>query len=198
MGGRDGQLPKAPKRPNASRPTPPVTRIVIDDTDRKILDLLQRDARLTNAAIAAEVGLTAPSVFERIRKLEGRGVICGYTARVDPVALGRPLTAFIRLTAAYDEKHDAGVREIARDPDVLEVYNVAGEDCFLIKTRVSNPHELQELINRIRGQITVLRSTTMIVMDAVKEGGPLNVHAPAEAAGKSRKAARGRQRKNGR
>ena len=166
---------------------------MIDDTDRKILELLQHDARLTNAAIAAEVGLTAPSVFERIRKLEGRGAICGYTARVNAVALGRPLTAFIRLTAAYDEKHDPGIREIARDPDVQEVYSVAGEDCFLIKTRVSNPHDLQELIYRIRGQITVLRSTTMIVMDAVKEGGPLNVYGPAENSGQSRMPARRRK-----
>ncbi len=152
---------------------------MLDDTDRKILDLLQRDARMTNAAIAAEVGLTAPSVFERVRKLEQHGVITGYTAQVDPAALGRTLTAFIRLTAAYDERHDSGVREIARDPDVLEVYSVAGEDCFLVKTRVSDPHELQELINRIRQQITVLRSTTMIVMDAVKEGGLLNVYGSA-------------------
>jgi Lrp/AsnC family leucine-responsive transcriptional regulator len=148
---------------------------MIDDTDRKILDLLQRDSRLTNAAIGAEVGLTAPSVFERIRKLEQRGVITGYTARVDAAALGRPLTAFIRLTAVYDEKHDPGMRTLALDPDVLELYNVAGEDCFLIKTRVSAPHDLQSLLNRIRSHITVSRSTTMIVMEAVKEAGPLNV-----------------------
>lgn len=147
----------------------------LDDTDRKILDLLQRDARMTNAAVAAEVGLTAPSVFERIRKLEQRGVIRGYAAQVDPAALGKTLTAFIRITAAYDEKHDPGMREISRDPDVLEVYNVAGEDCFLIKTKVADPAELQALINRVRTQITVLRSVTMIVMQALKEGGPLNV-----------------------
>jgi Lrp/AsnC family leucine-responsive transcriptional regulator len=154
---------------------------MLDDTDRKILDLLQRDARMTNAAIAAEVGLTAPSVFERVRKLEQHGVITGYTAQVDAAALGRPLTAFIRLTAAFDEKHDPGVRVIACDPDVLEVYSVAGEDCFLIKTRVSDPHELQKLINRVRQHITVLRSTTMIVLEAVKENGPVNVCDPAEA-----------------
>jgi len=67
----------------------------LDDIDRKILGLLQRDARMTNAAIAAEVGLTAPSVFERIRKLEQRGVIRGYTVTLDPAALGKVLTAFI-------------------------------------------------------------------------------------------------------
>ena len=61
----------------------------LDDIDRQILDLLQRDARMTNAAIAAEVGLTAPSVFERVRKLEQRGVIRGYTINIDPAALAR-------------------------------------------------------------------------------------------------------------
>ena len=167
---------------------------MLDDTDRKILDLLQRDARMTNGAIAAEVGLTAPSVFERIRKLEQHGVIRGYTARIDPGALGRPLTAFIRLTAAYDEKHDPGVKEIALDPDVLEVYSVAGEDCFLIKTRVSNPDDLQALINRVRGKVTVLRSTTMIVLTSVKEAGPLNVLEPG-ADGRGPQAARTRRKK---
>ena len=98
----------------------------LDDTDRKILALLQRDAQMTNAAIAAEVNLTAPSVFERIRKLEQRGVIQGYTVQVDPAALGRPLTAFIRLTVAYDEKHDPGMQAICRSADVLECYSVAG------------------------------------------------------------------------
>lgn len=141
----------------------------LDDIDRKILDLLRQDARLTNARIGEEVGLSAPSVFERIRKLEKRGVIRGYTVRVNEAALGRTLTAFIRITASYDEKHDAGIRAVSRDPDVLECYSVAGEDCFLIKTKVCDPSELQTLINRIRTHITVLRSVTMIVMDTVKE-----------------------------
>lgn len=152
-----------------------------DDIDRKILDLLQRDARMTNAAIAAEVGLTAPSVFERIRKLEQRGVIRGYTINVDPATLGRPLTAFIRLTVAYDEKHAAGVRVLSNDPDVLECYSVAGEDCFIVKTKVEDPAALEALINRIRSQMTVLRSVTMIALSALKEGAPINVFDSAPA-----------------
>jgi Lrp/AsnC family leucine-responsive transcriptional regulator len=163
----------------------------LDDTDRKILDLLQRDARMTNAAIAAEVGLTAPSVFERIRKLEQRGVIRGYTILVDPAALDRNLTAFIRLTVAYDEKHDRGIEAISREPDVLECYSVAGEDCFIIKTKVGSPGALEALNHRIRSQVTVLRSVTMIALSALKEGAPINVFdsAPAPQAksdGKSR------------
>jgi Lrp/AsnC family leucine-responsive transcriptional regulator len=153
----------------------------LDDTDRKILDLLQKDARMTNAAIGAEVGMTAPSVFERIRKLEQRGVIQRYSAVVNPTALGKTITAFIRLSVAWDERHDPGVAEISRDPDVLELYNVAGEDCFILKTRVGSPEELESLLQRIRSKITVQRSVTMIAMSSIKENAPLKCEAPADS-----------------
>jgi len=152
----------------------------LDDIDRQILDLLQREARMTNAAIAAEVGLTAPSVFERIRKLEQRGVIRGYTINIDPAALGKTMTAFIRVTAAFDEKYDAGIAAISQDADVLECYGVAGEDCLIVKTVVSDPGELNELLNRIRGQVSVQHSVTMIALRALKENAPLNMLPRAE------------------
>lgn len=149
----------------------------LDDTDRKILELLQQDAHLTNAAIGEAVGLSAPSVFERIRKLEQRGVIRGYKAQVDATAVGRPLTAFIRLTLAYDDKHDKGFQAISADPDVLEAYELAGEDCLIVKTRLANTDELHTLLHRIRAHVTVLRSVTMIGLHALKEDGALNVAA---------------------
>jgi Lrp/AsnC family leucine-responsive transcriptional regulator len=147
----------------------------LDDIDRQILDLLQRDARMTNAALAAEVGLTAPSVFERIRKLEQRGVIRGYTITIDPAALGKTMTAFIRVTAAFDGKYNAGIAAISQDADVLECYGVAGEDCLIIKTVVSDPSELNALLHRIRGHVSVQHSVTMIALRALKESAPLNV-----------------------
>ncbi len=168
--------------------------LTLDDIDRKIVDLLQADARQTNAEIAAQVGLTAPSVFERIRKLEQRGAIRGFTVRVDPAALGKPLTAFIRLTVAYDEKHAAGMAALRDDPDILECYSVAGEDCFILKTRVDGPGALEALINRIRSRMTVLRSVTMIALSAVKEDGPL---AASAAAPSPPVAARADRRPNG-
>jgi Lrp/AsnC family leucine-responsive transcriptional regulator len=152
-----------------------MTTVQLDDIDRQILDLLQRDARMTNAAIATEVGLTAPSVFERVRKLEQRGVIQGYTITIDPAALGKPMTAFIRLTAAYDDRYNAGIKAIGEDPDVLECYNVAGEDCLVLKTRCGSPSDLEDLLGRIRSRITVQRSVTMIALRALKENAPLNV-----------------------
>jgi Lrp/AsnC family leucine-responsive transcriptional regulator len=146
----------------------------MDATDLKILDLLQQDARMTNAEIAKRVSLTASSVYERVRKLQDEGVIQRYTIQVDPAALGKPLTAFIRLTVAYDERQAAGVAALRDDPDVLECYSVAGEDCYILKTRVNSPSELEALIYRIRGRLTVLRSVTMIALSAIKEGGALS------------------------
>jgi len=155
--------------------------IELDDTDRKLLTLLQRDAQMTKNALAAEVNLTPPSVFERIRKLEQRGVIQGYVAQVSATALGKHLTAFIRLSVAYDDKHAAGVQALKHDPDILECYSVAGEDCFILKTQVSDPTELEALIMRIRTKMTVLRSVTMIALSALKENAPLNVCAESDS-----------------
>jgi len=148
---------------------------VLDEIDRKILALLQRDARMTNAAVGAEVNLSAPSAFERIRKLEERGVITGYTARIDPTALGKGLTAFIRITLADNEDYASGEEAMRTDPDVLECYHVAGEDCFLLKTTVRDPSELDALLRRIRAQTTVQRSVTMIALSTLKESSPIDV-----------------------
>ena len=153
----------------------------MDATDLSILSLLQQDARMTNAEIAAQVGLTPSSVYERVRKLQEQGVIRRYTIQVDPAALGKPLTAFIRLTVAYDERQADGVAAIRDDPDVLECYSVAGEDCYIIKTRVAGPGELEALIRRLRSRLTVARSVTMIALSAIKEDGVLSTSEPAPA-----------------
>jgi Lrp/AsnC family leucine-responsive transcriptional regulator len=166
---------------------------MLDEIDVQILELLQANARQTNAEIAEQVGLTAPSVFERIRKLEQKGVIRGFTVHVDPAALGKTLTAFIRLTVAYDEKHAAGKAALRADPDILECYSVAGEDCFILKTRVDSAEALEALINRIRSRITVLRSVTMIALSAVKEDGPLTAHRAEQGAARAGKVGNGRE-----
>jgi len=165
---------------------------VLDDVDHRILDLLQAEARMTNAALAAQVGLSAPAVFERIRKLEKRGVIRKYSIQVDPAAVGRPLTAFIRVTAAFDERYDSGLQAISQDPEVLECYHVAGEDCLILKTQCGGPSDLQGLLGRIRERITVQRSVTMIALSAVKEHGALRL-APREADAEKAKPVRGRR-----
>lgn len=147
---------------------------MIDGIDRQIIESLQQDGRLSNAALAERVGLTTSTVYERVRKLERKGIIKGYVAVVDAEALGKPITAFIRLTVSgltesyVDSK--SKVMEIAlAEPDVLECHGVAGEDCYVLKVRVASPQELERLIERIRTQASISRSTTSIVLSTLKE-----------------------------
>lgn len=148
---------------------------MIDETDAQILMLLQENGRLANAAIAEQVGLTTSTVFDRIKRLEKRGVIQRYVAVVDPVALGKPITAFVRLVVGADDQGDyltskRRFAEVCRaEPDVLECHTVAGEDCYILKVRVAHTGELEALIERLRSQALVTRTTTNIVLSTFKE-----------------------------
>jgi Lrp/AsnC family leucine-responsive transcriptional regulator len=141
---------------------------MLDELDRRILDLLQHDARITNAAIAEQVGLSAPSVYERIKKLEARGVIKGYTAIVAAEALGLPITAFIRVTVTASPD-DVSERRLIELPEVLECHHVAGEDCYILKVKVANPQHLERLLARVRSSLGVARTVSMIVLSTAKE-----------------------------
>ena len=148
-----------------------------DEVDRKILELLQTDARTPLAAIGKAVGLSGPAISERVHKLEESGVILGYTTLLDPEKLGLPLTAFIRVMVdtgrdAADDA-DASMRALAADPDVLEIHHVAGEDCFILKVRAANPRGIETLLARLRGHIRSARTITMIVLSTIKEDGRL-------------------------
>lgn len=148
---------------------------MIDEIDRKIIQLLQEDGRLSNAALAEVVGLTASTVYERVKKLERKGVIQKYVAVIDPVTVGKPITAFIRLTVSAEHGNDYLVAKEAmialcqRETAVLECHGVAGEDCYVLKVRVHDPKELEALLDQIRCQIPVSRSVTSIVMSTYKE-----------------------------
>ncbi len=147
---------------------------MIDVIDRQIVALLQEDARLSNAAIAEQVGLTSSSVYDRVKKLERKGVIKGYVAVVDPESLNKSITAFIRLSvgsgsSGYLESKQSVTSACQAEPDVLECHGVAGEDCYILKVRTANPNELEKLIERIRCSAHVTRSVTSIVLSTYKE-----------------------------
>jgi Lrp/AsnC family transcriptional regulator, leucine-responsive regulatory protein len=148
---------------------------MIDETDAQILDLLQTDGRLTNAAIAEKVGLTTSTVYERVKKLEKKGIIQRYVAIVDPQKLGKPITAFIRLVigTALGEDYAACkqdfVAKCLAEPDILECHSVAGEECYLLKVRVADTANLEKLLERLRSYTLVAKSTSSIVMSTFKE-----------------------------
>ena len=147
---------------------------MIDQIDRQIVSLLQTDARLSNTALAEKVGLTTSTVHERVKKLEKKGIIKGYVAVVDAEALGKPIMAFIRLTVGsastdYLESKNSVVSICQAEPDVLECHAVAGEDCYILKVRAPSPGDLEKLIERIRCNAQVSRTTTSIVLSTPKE-----------------------------
>ena len=141
-----------------------------DLTDRKLLALLQDNAKLTQAELAKEVGLTAPSVNERIRKLERGGYIRGYVTLLDERKLGHDVTAFIEVFIEHP-KHEAGFLEAVRDLDeVLEVHHITGEFSLLLKVRVEDMQAFRRLtiekLNTVRG---VRQTRTLIVLATSKE-----------------------------
>ncbi len=148
---------------------------MIDDTDARILDLLQQDGRLSNAAIAEKVGLTTSTVFERIKKLEKKEIIQRYVAVVDPQKLGKPITAFVRLVIGTAPGEDYAackqdfVAKCQAEPDILECHSVAGEECYLLKVRVASTGDLEKLLERLRTYTLVAKSTSSIVMSTFKE-----------------------------
>jgi Lrp/AsnC family leucine-responsive transcriptional regulator len=156
---------------------------MIDGIDAKILNILQINARTSNAEIARQVDLAPSGVFERIRKLEERGVIRGYTARISPKSIGLPLLAFIFVRAEEKPGAEKTAKRVAEIPEVLEVHHVAGEDCFLAKVRATDTEALGRLLRERLGSIETVTSTrTTIVLNSVKETPSLPIESPAPAA----------------
>ncbi len=140
----------------------------IDSTDAKILEALQRDGRASHSAIADEVGLSQPSVHERIKKLEQRGVIKGYTAILDPEVLDLGVLAFISARFNRYETEDVA-SALMEVPNVLEVHHVAGEDCLLIKVRCRAPADLEHILGRIWRSGAISGTKTTIAFSSYKE-----------------------------
>ena len=120
----------------------------LDQTDERILAALIADARISVAELARSIGLSAPSVSERIKRLEEAGVIQGYTVKVDPAALGLPLAAWLRIRPIPGQLKK--VAEILKGlPEIVECDRVTGEDCFIARAHVRSVQALEGLIDRV-------------------------------------------------
>ena len=151
----------------------------LDETDRQIVAFLQTDARMANAEIARRLGMAPSAIFDRIRKLEERGIIDGYEARVNAKAVGLGLTAFIFVRGEDGVGDPKTGLLLARIPEVQEVHHVAGEDCYLVKVRVADTDSLGTLLRERIGAVKAVRSTrTTIVLGTLKETYRLPVAGP--------------------
>ena len=141
----------------------------LDDIDRQILALMQENCRLPLAKIGEHVGLSAPSVMERVKKLEDSGIITGYRAILNARLLGNDITAFIGVSTGHPHAIEQFEREIAAFEDVLECHHVTGTHTLMLKAKTRNTSSLEELISRIRSIDGVVRTETMVVLSTHTE-----------------------------
>jgi Lrp/AsnC family transcriptional regulator, leucine-responsive regulatory protein len=142
----------------------------LDEVDVRLLDLLQESARLSTAELARRVGMSAPGVAERLRRLESSGVICGYTARVDPTQVGYALGAFVRLTPSGPMGTRAKLDEALIRREIVEAHHVVGDDCWILKVLVRDTGHLEELLLTLSA---IGPTTTSIILSSPVEARPL-------------------------
>ncbi|GGH52369.1 AsnC family transcriptional regulator [Comamonas phosphati] len=144
----------------------------LDRTDRRILDILQREGRIAITELAERVGLSASPCSERIKRMERDGVITGYHARVSPEALGKTLLVFveIKLSSKSEEVFDKVRKELLHVPDVLECHLVSGGFDYLVKARLGGMREYRRLLGDILKKLPVpAESHSYVVMEEVKD-----------------------------
>jgi Lrp/AsnC family transcriptional regulator, leucine-responsive regulatory protein len=163
--------------------------MTFDPIDYKLLELLQRNARMTQLEMASAVGLSQPAVAERMRKLEQGGVILGYSARVNSRKLGKDISAFIGVSIEHPRFNAGFAKKILALPDVLECHRVTGSDSYLLKVVTENTESLDRLISDLLRVIPgVTRTLTSIVTSSIKEGSHITPAEPqADEARKLRK-----------
>jgi Lrp/AsnC family leucine-responsive transcriptional regulator len=143
-----------------------------DDIDVAILDQLQRDSKITNAALAKRVGISPPSTLERVRKLEKTGVITRYNAVLDPAAVGKPIAAFVSVTLReHGEERLKGFADaVAALDEVRAVFHTAGEEDFILRVAVADMGEYQDFVVRKLSAIPNLsRVHTSFCLSTIKD-----------------------------
>lgn len=135
---------------------------LLDDVGWKLLQALQENARTSFRELGHQIGLSAPAVIERIRKMEADGILIGYGVEIDRAKIGLPITAFIRLSTPREQSVHVGIK-LQAIQEILECHRVAGKDSFLMKVSVSSMEHLEKIIDQLApyGQ-----STTSIVLSS--------------------------------
>ena len=136
----------------------------LDDLDLRLLEALQRNARATYSDLGTVVGLKAPAVHERVKRLEGRGYVRGYAAQLDGKLLGFELTAFVSCYTTPECRYDEFTTALAAMPEVCEIHSVAGEESFVLKVMTRSTAHLDELLSRLKAVSGMARTKTTMVL----------------------------------
>jgi Lrp/AsnC family leucine-responsive transcriptional regulator len=141
----------------------------LDRIDLRLLELLQADGRQPYAELGAAVGISGPSVHERVKKLESRGVIQRYSAVVAPDALGYGVLAFTWLTQSPGTGAHDLTADFAAIPEIEECHHIAGEADYLLKIRVRDTLDLERIIHRLQINPQVFSTETDVVLSSAFE-----------------------------
>jgi Lrp/AsnC family leucine-responsive transcriptional regulator len=152
---------------------PGSTRLTANDA--RILDVLQRDARRPYADLGADVGMSGPSAHERVKKLEARGVIRGYSAVLDPAAVGLGILAFAWVTQAPGTATVDLTDDFADVPEIEECHHIAGEADYLLKVRARDTRDLERVLRLIQGVRHVFTTETDVVFSSGFERRPFHL-----------------------
>ncbi|WP_042278120.1 Lrp/AsnC family transcriptional regulator [[Clostridium] dakarense] len=121
----------------------------MDITDHRIIDILQKDGRISMKDLGKIVGLTSPAVSERVKRLEEAGIIEGYKAIINPDALGRVIKAFIHISLPSN-MYKEFIEDARQDPRIVECHHITGDDCSVLKVIVKDMYELEAVIDSIK------------------------------------------------
>jgi DNA-binding Lrp family transcriptional regulator len=155
-------------QPKSLRAAPPVGGL--DEVDRRIVFELARDARLPNNTLAARAGIAPSTCLGRVRSLRERGVIRGYHAEVDQAALGRPMQAMIAVRLQSDARGRIRtfVGGVARMPEVLNVFFLAGKDDFLLHVAAASTEDLRVFVEKLSSNADVAYTETSLIFEHVR------------------------------
>ena len=148
-----------------------MTAVPLDELDRALLRLLAEDGRRSYADLARATALSTSAVHPRVRRLEQRGAITGYAARIDPVVAGLPLSAFISIQAIDPAAPDDAPDRLRHLEAIEACHSVAGDESYVLKVRVGSPGDLESLLQEVRAAAGVATRTT-VVLSTPYEGRP--------------------------
>lgn len=148
---------------------------MLDDIDIKILKTLQENGRTKRNQLAEMVNLSVPSVSERLNKLEEKGVIEGYFAKVNKKTFGLDIMAFIHVIMDSSKHYKSLISHVEKSPQILECHSVLGEGSHLLKILVKNTEALEKLLSEIQTWPGVIATKTMFVLSTIKETSAINI-----------------------
>ena len=143
--------------------------MALDSNDLKVIERLMENARTSWADLGTLIGLSAPAAADRVHKLEESGVIKGYSALIDPDALGYGLAAFISVTLERPENRADFLKKVNDLPEIQECHHVAGNEDYILKVRCTSTRDLERLVSEEIKSLQGVKTKTTVILSTVKE-----------------------------